>query len=780
MAKLGTILDQIDAGSMLLPEFQRGYVWNRDQVRGLMRSLYKGYPVGALLVWETESGAQAVRGGVTGTAGTKSLLLDGQQRVTTLYGIVRGQPPAFFEGDPDTFRGLRFNVETEAFEFYGPVKMKDDPRWIDVTSLFVEGPTVAYGMLHAHPETQDRFTEYIDRLQLLRNILERDFHIEGITGVDKTVDVVVDIFNRVNSGGTKLSKGDLALARICSEWGEARPTMRRNLDRWRDAGFSFTADWLLRNVNAVATGRAPFSALEDVSAAEFRDALNATLHNVDHILRDLAVGRLGLDHDRVLMGKYAIPVLTRHLYNRGGRFLDGNEADKALYWYVHAALRGRFTGPTETHLAKDLETVDKAGIDGVIAVLARTRKGNMTIDAQDFEGVGRGSRSYPLVYLLARVTGARDLVTGRPLGSDASAVQVHEIFPKQALSKAGYTRAEVNQIANFTFLTPSSAMQFAGLDPEAYLGSLDPAARRSQFLPDDAALWRIENYRDFLDARRQLFASAANEFFDDLLAGRRPWARPLEAMAVSPEDDETDARAVQIRSLADELAGMGYAKPGLDVEIADPETGRVLAAAEAFWPDGLQPGQGAPVVLELDPEEADLARLAELRYEVFTSVDALRGYAQRRGEVAAGDREDEGGSPVAGELLTPAAATDEAPPAEAPSVVPPMEADEAAPADGALDRAVHEISERCRVELGYNPRYFKSMLAQHGALGAVRRLLAAQAVSDGFVFLWEHQRLDLSVESLVLDDRFSHLFGAEEQKVARTRLDDFGYDPQAA
>ena len=61
MAKLSTILDQIDAGSMLLPEFQRGYVWNRDQVRGLMRSLYLGYPVGALLVWETEGATQAVR-----------------------------------------------------------------------------------------------------------------------------------------------------------------------------------------------------------------------------------------------------------------------------------------------------------------------------------------------------------------------------------------------------------------------------------------------------------------------------------------------------------------------------------------------------------------------------------------------------------------------------------------------------------------------------------------------------------------------------------------------
>src|SRR5690242_19210641 len=153
---------------MLLPEFQRGYVWNRDQVRGLMRSLYKGYPVGALLVWETDTAGQAVRGAAS-AGGTRSLLLDGQQRVTTLYGIVRGKPPAFFDGDPEAFRNLRFNVETEAFEFYGPVKMKDDPRWIDVTALYVEGTKSVFGALAAHPDTQDRFAEYVERVQLLKN-----------------------------------------------------------------------------------------------------------------------------------------------------------------------------------------------------------------------------------------------------------------------------------------------------------------------------------------------------------------------------------------------------------------------------------------------------------------------------------------------------------------------------------------------------------------------------------------------------------------------------------
>ena len=74
----------------------------------------------------------------------------------------------------------------------------------------------------------------------------------------------------------------------------------------------------------------------------------------------------------------------------------------------------------------------------------------------------------------------------------------------------------------------------------------------------------------------------------------------------------------------------------------DPETGAVLAVAQAFWAEGLQAGQGAPVVLELDPDEADLPRFAELGYEVFVSVDALRGFVQRRGEMASGDRDASG------------------------------------------------------------------------------------------------------------------------------------------
>jgi hypothetical protein len=337
MSKLSTILVQIQSGTVLLPEFQRGYVWNRDQVRGLMRSLYLGHPVGGLLVWETETDPGSVRGTDGAGSGVKLLLLDGQQRVTSLYGIMCGEPPAFFEGDKTAFTGLHFNVEDEVFEFYAPSKMKDDPRWVDVTALFVDGLEPQIDRLNSDPATAPRIVPYMTRLAKLRSLSDREFHQEKITGADKTVDVVVEIFNRVNSGGTKLSKGDLALAKICADRPQARSEMRSHLATWANADFGFNLDWLLRNINAVATGRAQFEALDAVTPTEFANALAASARYISGFL-DVVSGRLGLDHNRVLMGRYAIPVVSRFLHLNGGQFQNHTERDRMLYWYVHAAL----------------------------------------------------------------------------------------------------------------------------------------------------------------------------------------------------------------------------------------------------------------------------------------------------------------------------------------------------------------------------------------------------------------------------------------------------------
>ncbi|MBI3090487.1 MAG: DUF262 domain-containing protein [Candidatus Tectomicrobia bacterium] len=137
--KVSTILDHIDNGHIALPEFQRGYVWNRDQVRALFSSLYRRHPVGGLLVWVTESKTATHRCDGPLSAGVVKLLLDGQQRMTSLYGVARGKPPKFFDGNAAAFTGLRFHLETETFAYYQPLKMQGDSLWIDVTDLMSNG-----------------------------------------------------------------------------------------------------------------------------------------------------------------------------------------------------------------------------------------------------------------------------------------------------------------------------------------------------------------------------------------------------------------------------------------------------------------------------------------------------------------------------------------------------------------------------------------------------------------------------------------------------------------
>src|SRR5262245_34798815 len=141
---ISTILSQVDLGAMALPEFQRGYVWNRDQVRELITSLYRRYPVGSLLVWSTHTEHANARGDKSVPPGFVDLILDGQQRITSLYGVIRGKPPEFFQGNAQAFSGLYFNLASETFKFYSPLEMKDDPLWVSVTDVMQQnvGPLI--------------------------------------------------------------------------------------------------------------------------------------------------------------------------------------------------------------------------------------------------------------------------------------------------------------------------------------------------------------------------------------------------------------------------------------------------------------------------------------------------------------------------------------------------------------------------------------------------------------------------------------------------------------
>ena len=642
--KLTTILDQIDMGSIALPEFQRGYVWNRDQVRNLMSSLYRGHPVGSLLVWETqtEQVTDHARGEGKLAAGTVKLLLDGQQRITSLYGLIRGKAPEFFEGNTQSFTGLYFNFKEEDFAFYMPTRMENNPFWINVTELMQQGPGPFCGAIYTNPDlTKEEAGTYNNRLNAIYNIKERDFHIEEVSGADKTVDEVVEIFNNVNSGGTKLSQGDLALARICAAWPNARDELNSRLARSESAGFKFKLDWLLRCVTSVLTNESTFTGLKDVSTERFKKGLQNSEKSIDTLL-NVITSRLGLDHHRVLGSIYAFPLMTRYLDQRGSHFPNHQERDQLLYWYVHTMLCGRYSSSIESNLRKDLTAISspEGSLDQLIEQL-RQNRGDLRITANDFGSWSVASRFYPMLYLLTRVCGARnwedDVNLSKHMLGRLASLEVHHIFPKSKLYEKGYERAEVNAIANFTFLTKETNLTVSNRDPEEYFAHYEekhPGTLASHWIPTDPTLWKYENYPDFLAARRELLAKAANAFLDSLHSGNIPESEPANDVlkretANIPGSIAGDAEEQALQDCNRWVIEQQLPAGELAYTLIRLKTNETLAILDLAWPDGLQPGYSQPVALLLN-EEGEMGAVAnQAGFRFFTDVDRFQTYVRQ-------------------------------------------------------------------------------------------------------------------------------------------------------
>ena len=540
------------------------------------------------------------------------------------------------------FTGLYFNIESESFEFYGPVRMKDNPLWVSVTELMQKGiaPFITPFMmkLSERPDLSPKFETYTNRMNAIVNIKEIDLHIDEVTGTDKDIDVVVDIFNKVNSGGTRLSKGDLALAKVCAKWPEARSEMQSRLSKWHDAGFNFSLDWLLRCVNTIATGEARFDALEGISADEFRDGLRKAENSIDYLL-NLVSSRLGLDHDRVLGSKYAFPLMARYLDQRGGQIRDFRERDRLLFWYIHTLLWGRYSSQTETVLNQDLEAIEEidSGLDRLIELLRRSR-GSLSLVPSDFIGWSVSARFYPILYMLTRVQHALDLESGVELSNNllgrGTNLHLHHIFPKSLLYDHGYVKSQVNQLANFTFLTQDSNLRISNQCPAVYLKRCvreRPGALESHWIPKDPELWNLEEYLTFLDGRRSLLAKAANRFLNSLESGTLSELHlvhgtvertiPLGGIATSEEEQV-------LLDLNVWVVEQGLPEGEFSYELVDESTGELKLVLDLAWPEGIQQGYSQPVVLLIDEESEIEKRVNQAGFRFFTSAEDFKSYIQ--------------------------------------------------------------------------------------------------------------------------------------------------------
>ena len=238
--------------------------------------------------------------------------------------------------------------------------------------------------------------------------------------------------------------------------------------------------------------------------------------------------------------------------------------------------------------------------------------------------------------MLTRVWHAKDFESELDLSHHLlghnSTLELHHLFPKARLYKAGYKKPEVNALANFTFLTKDTNLLISSELPEVYLAryaASTPGLIESHWIPMDRELWKLSNYREFLDERRKLLAKAANDFLDKLYGGVVPeTVQPtipfLEGRAAAEAEEER-----VLREINEWVTTQGLAEGEFSIEVLDSESQEIVAVIDLGWPNGLQEGLSQPMALLLNEDEDTEEAVNQAGYRFFTSVDTFKRYVER-------------------------------------------------------------------------------------------------------------------------------------------------------
>ena len=640
MPTIKTLLDNISIGSLALPAFQRGYVWKRPQVIDLMNSLYKGYPVGSLLTWQTRAENADIRadgGGIE--SGPIELLLDGQQRVTSLYGLIRGTPPPFFDGDKQVITGMHFHLEAEEFGYPSATRVGSDPRWIAIDEIFTPNKWMQ-GLMDGD-YTAEQHLAYIQTIVRVQNIQEADMPSQSLTGEDKTPDVVVDIFNKVNSGGTNLTWADLTLARICAQWPECRDEMKARIAKWEAAGFTATLDWLLRAMIVVVYNNPVFNEIHKIDILALKDGLLKAERAIDCLLETFRT-YLFIDNDKLYKNKVGLHLLIKYISDNNGRFPDQFIMFQLLHWYLTRTIWGFFTGATDTKLASELSAFSETDLLETLRHNLRQTGHDTVPKAENFDQLYYQSRFYTLLYIISRVHDARDWGTGNRLRhfslGDGTNLEMHHIFPKAYLKEHNVPAKEINNIGNIAFQTGETNRALGRRPPHEYMPEVQarwPGALESQWIPTNPALWRVEKYQEFLAARRELLAASAANLLESLKSGELPEqdvassvvaAVPATPMFADYGSIDTDDELEMLNALND-YAVENELPPGeIAYELVHPTTEDIVAILDLAWPQGLQTGFSSPVAVLIEEEADVMIATQSAGYRVFTSSDAFKAY----------------------------------------------------------------------------------------------------------------------------------------------------------
>lgn len=576
MTAIRTLIDDIKSNRMRLPEMQREYVWKSTQVRDLLDSLYRRYPTGTILRWETTQKVPT-RDFAVSQDDTKYesyyLLLDGQQRLTSLKVILCGEPvkvkgrkraiDIYFNLDhPDKLENTKVATdddnETEfedddmtltsdeeenksrindlnrrAFVVENPL-VKSQKNWISVAGVFANKISITDIMQRAGdiktPEGEERFKKYTDRFTALKNIENYDFQVKTLPS-GMSYEEVTEIFVRVNSAGTKLKGSDLALAQITAKW----PTMEtpegvkegalrkfnKEVEKCDKHGWDVSTGIIVRTLVAILTSQSKFKIVPSLTKEDLENAWPEVTKALEHTIDELK-NTFGLETNATLSSPYFIVSLSFLYHNKNNRLTD-DEARIIKKWFLIANAKGRYSrGSSETILDQDLYAIKKGNLQGLLDNL-KMQFGRLDFQTTDFENKNTNSGIFKTMFTVMRHNGALDWSTPQVISMNNMAnrnkIEFHHIFPQDFL-QGSYERDKINDIANQTFIIKSTNVMIKNEDPAIYLPDVLKNKGMDNFvkhcIPTDTSLWNIDKYPKFIEKRRQLLADMMNDYLSEL------------------------------------------------------------------------------------------------------------------------------------------------------------------------------------------------------------------------------------------------------------------------
>lgn len=545
-----SLIEMVERGELRLPEMQRGYVWRATRVRDLMDSLYRGYPSGVILAWETDDTIET-RDFAVESKGTSAqnplLLLDGQQRLTSLAAVLRGNPvhvrgrkrpiELLFNLDhPDELKlvsevdessdedtaasedettvDIQQRWESMTFVVSSRVLEAKD-NWVRVSDIFTKTDRELLMNAGVTSLDDERYEQYSARLQDVRAIADYVYRMDVLERT-KSYEEVTEIFVRVNSLGAKLRSSDLALAQITARWRgslEKFMTYQHDVD---NRGFDLDLSFYLRTLVALITGQSKFQTVHSISLIQLEDGWVRAQKAIDYTLNYVSKN-LGIDSP-VLLSSPSLLVTTAFWADRHEYVFDAETSARFGQWFLIANAKGRYSrGSMETLLDQDLATIQ--GGDGADALLRRLRGqvGRLDFTAEELSGRTSRSGAFKTLFLSFQQDGASDWASGLRISpkhhGKSDKVEFHHVFPKALMRKERpeLDQKLVNDMANLAFIGSTTNKRISDRSPEDYRWDFEVARLEAQ-LVDLSVGGTADSFEPFIELRRGRIAEHLNRF----------------------------------------------------------------------------------------------------------------------------------------------------------------------------------------------------------------------------------------------------------------------------